>query len=97
MSRAIREAIKELGMIEEDEFMDKIDLNQLAMSVQYVVCKSCNVERKKFKNGTYPNAKDFRFVDEKNREWSGRTCPQCHSDNNAKRQQSKRDKKKLYV
>lgn len=72
-------------------------LNDKVLSVQYVTCKVCAKEHKKFNAGRYPNGKDVRFVDDNDREWSGRVCPTCHSTRNAKRQKTKRLRKKLYV
>lgn len=79
--------------------MDKLpsNINDLIEHASYVVCKLCGLEKKKYKNGVYPNGKDARFVDEHDREWSGRCCPDCHSMRTAKRAKNKRDTKKLYV
>lgn len=73
------------------------NLNELASDCVYKECKICGIEHKRFKGDIYPNGKDFKFVNEEGREWSGRVCPQCHSTRNAKRQKKKRKVRKLYV
>lgn len=79
--------------------MDKLptNLNELIEKAVYVMCKYCGLEKKRYKNGVYPNGKDARYVDENDREWSGRTCPDCQSLKTARRAKAKRDLKKLYV
>lgn len=82
----------------EREYMaNVVDINKAASIVTYVICKVCSVERHRVKNGRYPNGKDFRYVDQNNREWSGRVCPGCHSARNANRQMRVRKVRKLYV
>ena len=77
--------------------METKDINTLSTTVQYVTCKHCNIEKKRFKNGVYPNAKDAKLVNEDGRQWSGRSCPDCHSTRNALRQKNARANRKLHV
>lgn len=74
-----------------------MDLNKIAMECEYKVCKICNVEHKRFRDGVYPNGKDTRFVNESGKEWSGRVCPQCHINKVSNKLKEKREKRKLYV
>lgn len=40
-------------------------------------CKVCNIEKKRILAGMF-NFKDKRWVDESNRQWMGRMCPDCN-------------------
>lgn len=67
-----------------------MDFNKLITECQYVICKECHVELKRFRGGMYPNGKDTKYTDETGREWSGRKCPACHNKANIDRQKTKR-------
>lgn len=58
-----------------------------------IKCSRCYKVVTRYLAGRYPNGKDKKWVDEKGREFSGRTCPPCHSDraagNNRRRRSSK--------
>ena len=73
------------------------DLNEKASTVVYVQCKICKEEKQRYKNGMFPNGKDWRYHDHEGRQWSGLTCPSCHTTRNAKRQRKKRLLRKIYV
>lgn len=43
-------------------------------------CTYCSKTCIRFMAGRYPNGKDKKWVDDKGREFSGRTCPECHAN-----------------
>lgn len=73
------------------------DINTRASQVQYLVCKICSRELKRFNQGKYPNGRDYKYINEDGRQWNGRSCPDCHSASVAAKSKSIRDRKKLYV
>ena len=55
-----------------------LSLNDQIANVIHVICRHCNIEKKRISAGRYPNGKDTKWVDETMREWNGLMCPQCH-------------------
>ena len=73
------------------------NLNDRAISAEFVKCKMCAEEKQRYKSGMFPNGKDFRYVDEQGKQWNGKLCPGCQCKKNARRQKMRRAKRKLYV
>lgn len=42
------------------------------------VCRVCQQEKLRILDGKYPDEKNKRWVDETQRQWSGKKCPDCH-------------------
>jgi len=47
-------------------------------------CKVCGEFKIRLADGKYPNSRNSRFVDECNKEWMGRTCPNCNIERSKK-------------
>ena len=60
-----------------------------------IKCTFCSKVVTRYLAGRYPNGKDKKWVDEKGREFSGRTCPPCHVQRVA-RKKNKNFKAKLW-
>lgn len=60
-----------------------------------IKCTFCTKVCTRYLAGRYPNGKDKKWVDEKGREFSGRTCPPCHSNRIAKNKR-RRIKEKIW-
>lgn len=46
-------------------------------------CKVCSNIKVRVQKGTFNNPKNKRFVDENDKQWSGKTCPECHRNRSA--------------
>lgn len=57
------------------------------------ICRKCNQIKWRSPAGQYGNQKDTKYIDENGRQWSGRTCADCHADLTRIRQRAKRAKK----
>jgi ssDNA-binding Zn-finger/Zn-ribbon topoisomerase 1 len=55
-------------------------------------CKRCNELKVRVQNGTFGNPKNKRHVDESGKQWSGRTCPDCHRNRSAVNMKTLRSK-----
>lgn len=42
------------------------------------LCKKCLIKKPRISAGKYPDGRNSRWVDCSGREWSGRSCPDCH-------------------
>lgn len=42
------------------------------------ICKICSKEKVHIRQGKLGNTKDYRYTDENNKIWNGRTCPDCN-------------------
>jgi len=42
-------------------------------------CKVCEQEKQRILKGKYPDGVNKRWVDQFDREWNGRVCPECHA------------------
>lgn len=62
----------------------------LSKESSLVKCKSCDVIKKRYLRGLFPNGKDKIWVDEDNRQFNGRTCPECDNKKKMLRQKTKR-------
>lgn len=58
-----------------------------------IVCKVCNETKTRYYAGKYPNNKDKKWVDNRNREFSGKKCPDCHAKDTAANTKARRAKK----
>jgi len=50
------------------------------MESNIVKCKICLELKVKTEAGLYPNQKTKRYVDQFNKQWSGKICPSCNRD-----------------
>jgi len=41
-------------------------------------CKVCHEVKERIHDGKYPDEKNTRWVNQDGKQWSGRTCPECH-------------------
>jgi len=41
-------------------------------------CKKCLIVKKRIADGKYPDAKNIRWVDDSNKQWNGKLCPDCN-------------------
>lgn len=70
-------------------------MNKIETDKSIIVCKYCNETKERILAGKYPSGKDKRWVDKDGQEFSGHTCPSCHSLRVNQRKQLK--KKNSYV
>lgn len=42
-------------------------------------CKVCGELKIRIERGKYPGSKNKRYVDEQDRAFNGKTCPDCHA------------------
>lgn len=61
-----------------------------------IKCTFCSKVFTRYLAGRYPNGKDKKWVDDKDREFSGRTCPSCHASRAAKYKRKTKKKKNIY-
>lgn len=40
-------------------------------------CKKCGLDKVRNPSGKFPNGKDTKYVNEKDRSWNGLNCPDC--------------------
>lgn len=53
-------------------------------------CTFCARTFTRYLAGRYPNGKDKKWVNENGKEFSGRTCPSCHSNRSASSNRNRR-------
>jgi hypothetical protein len=41
-------------------------------------CKNCKLPKQRILNGKFPNGKDNCWIDEKEKQWNGKVCPDCN-------------------
>lgn len=49
--------------------------------VDVSTCRKCGGLEVRKQDGYFPDGKNKRFVDAKNAQWNGRTCPSCQKKN----------------
>lgn len=64
------------------------------MEANTKTCKKCLFKVPHIPNGMFPSTKEFRYVDAFGRQWSGRTCPNCHAEKAKLRAQKKTAERK---
>jgi hypothetical protein len=70
--------------------------NEQPKETSVIKCSFCEKVCTRYLAGRYPNGKDKKWVDEKGREFSGRTCPMCHSKRAANTNRRKRKSRITY-
>lgn len=55
-------------------------------------CKVCAENVVRVQKGTFSNPRNKRYVDENDKQWSGRTCPKCHRNRTAVNMKNLRSK-----
>lgn len=69
-----------------------VDNNEKLLSIEFAPCKKCKEEKARIVGGLYPNGKDTKYVDQNDRQWNGRLCPDCHNDGRKDHQKLRRVK-----
>lgn len=54
-----------------------VDFNKV-IKTKMVKCRVCNEVKVAYCIGLYRNGKDYKYVDENNKRFNGRTCANCH-------------------
>ena len=82
MQRSESELIKALQQVEETESGRKA-IKQ---------CKVCKEYKLKISDGKRPDNRNTRFIGECGKEWNGRVCPKCHTNDMCNHMNMKRTK-----
>lgn len=56
----------------------------------YAICNTCNESKVRNAAGKFPNGRDTKYVNEKERSWSGKKCPDCQRTKMNKHMKAKR-------
>jgi len=55
-------------------------------------CKVCDCLKVRVQKGTFSSPRNKRYVDENDKQWSGKTCPECHRNRAAVNMRNLRNK-----
>jgi hypothetical protein len=56
------------------------------------ICKKCGESKVRNPSGKFPNGRDTRFVNEKDRTWNGLVCVECQGKKMGAHMKAKRNK-----
>lgn len=56
------------------------------------ICSVCQLQKVRNAAGKFPNGRDTKYVNEKERSWNGKKCPDCQGKKMGARMKAKRAK-----